>query len=324
MTLSVNMLTMKLAQDAIAKKEELNLKVQKHTKGCTIIDAGIEAKGGYAAGRIITEICLGGLGIASLTSTCYGDITLPTIHIETDHPAIATLGSQFAGWRIKTEGFFAMGSGPARALSLKPKDLYDKIGYRDESDQAVIMLETDQLPTSEALDDISEKCGVEAENLLVVLAPSSSLTGSVQISGRIVETGVHKLSEVGLDPKKVLYGCGYAPIAPVHPKGVKAMGRTNDALCYGGVTFFTVDYEDDEELKEIVAKTPSSTSRDYGKPFYETFKAAGFDFYKIDPELFAPAKVMVNNVRTGKTYDAGDINLDILVEAMDINKTFFE
>jgi len=96
------------------------------------------------------------------------------------------------------------------------------------------------------------------------------------------------------------------------------MGRTNDALCYGGIASYVVDVENDEELMEIGSKVPSSTSRDYGKPFYETFKAAGFDFYKIDPNLFAPAVIYLNNKKSGRTYRFGKINDEVLIKSMDI------
>ena len=142
------------------------------------------------------------------------------------------------------------------------------------------------------------------------------MAGSVQISGRIVEAGVHKLTEIGLDPKMILSGCGQAPIAPIHPKSARSMGRTNDAILYGGITYYSVAFEDDARLKELVSKAPASASRDYGRPFYEIFKAADFDFYKIDPGLFAPAAFVVNNVKTGATHTAGKINPQVLKQTM--------
>ena len=321
MKVSVNRKALPLIEEVMEKALELCVEVQKYESGATVIDAGVEAPGGYSAGRMMTEICLGGFGKTSITSMNYGDIPLPTIHVETAYPAISTLGAQFAGWRIKEGDYFAMGSGPARALSLKPKELYEKIDYRDSADVAVIVLEADKLPTEEALAYIAEKCRVSLKNLYVMVASTSSISGSVQISGRIVETGIHKLTELGFDPKKVGYGHGYAPIAPIHPKALKAMGRTNDALYYGGVAILTVDYDDDEKLKDFVAKAPSSTAKGYGKPFYEIFKEANFDFYEIDPHLFAPAVMVVNNVKTGTTYTAGSINIEVLKKTMDLRAT---
>jgi methenyltetrahydromethanopterin cyclohydrolase len=314
MQVSVNVRASRIVEEMIARKDEIGVSVYKVGEG-TVIDAGVEALGGYLAGRCLTEVCLGGLGSASIIWKRFGEIGLPAVVVSTDHPSIALLGSQFAGWQIKVEKFIAMGSGPARALALKPKELYEKIGYRDEANTAVIVLETTQKPDEGVVEYISNACSVDSKDLYIILASTSSLAGSTQISGRIVETGLHKLVDVGLDPKLVLYGSGCAPIAPVHPRFQRAMGRTNDALLYGGETFFTVKYEDDEELRRIVEQVPSSKSRDYGRSFFETFKEAGYDFYKIDPALFAPACITVNNLKTGSAYRAGQMNEKVLKES---------
>jgi len=316
MSISVNERAVRRTEWGIDHREELGILVEKTSKGATIVDLGIKVKGGFEAGKFMTEVCLGDLGRATIMQMSYGDIILPTIHVETDHPAVATLGAQFAGWQIKTSDYFAMGSGPARALALKPKELYQKIEYEDESNRAVIVLESERYPSDQALEYIAHECEVALQDLYVLVAPTSSMAGSVQISGRIVEAGIHKLTEIGFDPKRILHGSGHAPIAPIHPKSGKAMGRTNDAILYGGVTYYSVESDDDEKLKELVAGAPSSTSKDYGRPFYETFKAAEFDFYKIDPGLFAPAVFTVNNTKTGVTHTAGRVNPEILKQTM--------
>lgn len=318
LTLSVNKKALQLVDKAIERKGELRIEVSTGPLGCTVVDAGIKAPGGYMAGKLTTEICLGGYGSAVTTSMDYGGLVLPSIFVQTDFPAIATLGSQFAGWSIKTKDYFAMGSGPARALSKKPKEIYEQIQYEDHCDSAVIMLEADSPPTEEAVRTIAAECEISPKNLYAIVAPTSSIVGSIQISGRIVETGIHKLSQVGLDPKLVSYGCGYAPIPPIHPKAARAMGRTNDALYYGGVTFYAVASESDDQLKSIVSRSPSCTANVYGKPFYEIFKEAEFDFYRIDPNLFAPAVVSVNNTKTGVTFKAGKINVEVLRQTMGV------
>ena len=314
--LSVNNSAWQLAKKLCDKAEEYGVIVKETRSGATLIDAGIEAKGGYLAGKIITEICLGGLGRAEIFISQYDDLELPSISVYTDHPAIATLGSQFAGWQIRVGDFFAMGSGPARALALKPKELYEKIKYKDKADVVVLVLETSKEPPEDAVNYISGKCKVAPEEISLILVPTSTITGSTQISGRIVETGIHKLTELGFDPKLFAHACGYAPIAPVHPKSAQAMGRTNDAIFYAGVAYYTASYDDDKKLKELVEKAPSSVSKSYGKPFVEIFKEADYDFYKIDPGLFAPAVLIVNNARTGSTFKAGKVNIDVLRRSM--------
>jgi methenyltetrahydromethanopterin cyclohydrolase len=239
------------------------------------------------------------------------DLKLPSIFVYTDHPAIATLGSQFAGWQIKVGEFSAIGSGPARALVQKPREIYEKIGYEDKADVAVLVLETSKEPPETAVQYICEQCKVKPENLAIILVSTTSIAGSVQVSGRIVETGMHKLLKLGFDPKLVTHAWGHAPIAPVHPKFAQAMGRTNDAILYAGVAYYIVNYDDDEKLKELLEKAPSIASQSYGQPFFEIFKKAGYDFYKIDPNLFAPAVLIVNNSKTGKVFKAGKINVDV-------------
>jgi len=309
--LSVNRTAWSLAKKLCDKAEEFGVVVKETKSGATLIDAGIEAKGGLLAGRIITEICLGGYGKAKIFYKQYNDLQLPSIFVYTDHPAIATLGSQFAGWQIKVGNYTAIASGPARALTLKPRELYERIQYSDTSDVAVLVFETAKEPPEEVIKQISHECKVKPDRLSVILVPTSAIAGSTQISGRIVETGLHKLMELGLDPKLVMHACGYAPIAPVHPKFAQAMGRTNDAIMYAGVAYYTASYDDDEELRKLVEKAPSSASKSYGKPFIEIFKEASYDFYKIDPGLFAPAVLVVNNAKTGSTFKAGKIDVAV-------------
>ncbi|UCE43879.1 MAG: methenyltetrahydromethanopterin cyclohydrolase [Candidatus Bathyarchaeota archaeon] len=298
--------------------EEYGVAVKESELGATLIDAGVEAKGGFLAGRMITEICLGGYGRADIFNRRYDDLELLSILVYTDHPAIATLGSQFAGWRIKVGKYFAMGSGPARALAQKPHELYEKIGYKDEADLAVLVLETDKYPPNEAITYISEECNIPPEKLFLILVPTTTIAGSTQISGRVVETGIHKLEKLGLDPKRITHACGYAPIAPVHPKFAEAMGRTNDAILYTGVVHCIVSHTSDETMRSLVEKAPSSASESHGQPFIEIFKKANYDFYQIDPNLFAPAVLIVNNAETGSTFRGGEINLQIFKRSIGI------
>jgi methenyltetrahydromethanopterin cyclohydrolase len=313
--LSVNRLAWKLLERMIENPAFYGVKARKTESGTTIVDAGIEAKGGFEAGRLITEICMGGLGNAEITFKEYGNMTLPSISVYTDHPVIATLGSQYAGWQINEEGCFAIGSGPARALALKPKEIYREIKYEDDFDKAVVVLETDKHPPAKLTERIIKDCKVSAADMAMILTPTTSIAGATQVSGRIVETGIHKLRKVGLDPNVILHACGFAPIAPIHPKFANAMARTNDAILYGGTAYYTVEYDDEEELQKIVEKAPSKASKDYGRPFLEIFKEAKYDFYRIDPILFAPAVIIINNARTGKTLKRGEINVEALTES---------
>jgi len=316
--LSVNRLAWRLLEELLEKPDFYGVKVERKGKGTILVDAGIKARGGFEAGRLITEICMGGLGKADITCRKYGDLELQSIFVYTDHPAIATLGSQYAGWQINEEGCFAIGSGPARALALKPKEVCEEIHYRDECDRAIVVLETEKSPPAKLMECFVRDCRVQPEKLAVILTPTTSLAGATQVSGRIVETGIHKLRRLGFDPNMVLYAWGCAPISPVSPKFTRAMARTNDAILYGGTSCFIVEYDDDDKLKKIVKKAPSMASKAYGKPFIEIFKEAKYDFYKIDPDLFAPAVIIVNNAKTGNTFRSGEINEKMLKVSFDL------
>jgi methenyltetrahydromethanopterin cyclohydrolase len=312
---------LKLVRRLRDEAEKYAVAFEETESGATLVDAGIKSEGGFLAGEIITEICMGGYGKANVCPIQYGDMILPSVFVQTDHPALATLASQFAGWQIKDEEFSAIASGPARALALKPKDLYEKLMYKEESDVAVLVLETEKRPPETVIQQIAEKCRVTPKNLFLIMFSTTSLAGATQVSGRIVETGLHKLERLGLDPLIVKHAWGYAPIVPVHPSSGEAMGRTNDAILYGGVANYTVDYEDEQKLESIVKLAPSSASKmlqearrlaEKNPRFLDIFKEAGFDFYKIDPNIFAPAVVAVNNVRTGRTFRAGTLDIEVM------------
>jgi methenyltetrahydromethanopterin cyclohydrolase len=318
--LSVNRLAWILLDSVIENADIYRVGVDKTDSGTTVIDTGINVSGGFEAGRIITEMCMGGCAKAKITSRGYGDIDLPSIEILSDHPVIATLGSQYAGWQISEEGYFAVGSGPARALARRPKRIYQEIGYEDDFEKGIVILEASKFPPQKLMQRFANDCGILAENLAVVLTPTTSVTGATQISGRIVETGIHKLRRIGLDISEIVYASGYAPISPVHPNFARAMGRTNDSILYGGVAYYVVEHENDENLKAIVKKAPSMASETYGRPFFHIFREAECDFYRIDPNLFAPAVLVINNAKTGTTFQCGKINDEALAESFNIER----
>jgi methenyltetrahydromethanopterin cyclohydrolase len=324
----LNLSALKLVRNLCDEADKYAVAVEETESGATLIDAGIKAEGGFLAGEMITEICLGGYGIAKLLPIQYGDVVLPSIFVQTDHPTLSTLLSQFAGWRIKINDFSAIASGPARALALKPKDLFEKIMYKEESEVGVLVLETEKKPSEAVIQEIASKCKVIPKNLFLVLFSTTSLTGATQVSGRVVETGLFKLMKLGLDPLSVKHAWGYAPIVPLHPSSDEAMGRTNDAVLYGGTTEYTVANEDDAKLENMVKLAPSSASKmlqearklaEKNPRFLDIFKEAGFDFYKIDPDIFAPAVVIVNNLRTGKTFRAGNLDIEVLKDSLGLS-----
>ena len=307
--ISVNEGAAKIVEAMVAQAESLGIQVSKLPSGAQVLDLGVQALGGLQAGKYLSEVCMGGLGQVTFLPLQFGDFWLPGVGVSVDNPAIGCMASQYAGWAIKREKYFAMGSGPARALAVVEK-LYEKLEYRDKAEAAVIVLEGRQLPTDEVAIYIAGKCGINPANLTLLIAPTASVAGSIQISARVVETGLHKMVELGFDVRQIVSGYGTAPIASVDKDDLRAIGRTNDCILYGGQVYYTVR-ADDAEVAALVERIPSSASSDYGQPFYRLFKQYG-DFYKIDPLLFSPAQVTINNLTSGKSYRAGYVNAEVL------------
>lgn len=308
--ISINERAATIARRMIAEAEVLGIAAETLSNGTTVIDAGIRVPGSFRAGKLFAEACLGGLGEVEFVRLSYGDFWLPGVSVSVSHPHIACMASQYAGWAIKREKFFAMGSGPARAL-YAGEELFAKLDYKDQVEVAVLLLEGRKLPGEEVAAYVAGKCGVDPGRLYLLIAPTASLVGSVQIAARVVETGMHKLVELGFDIRRVVAGYGTCPLAPVAADDLRAIGRTNDAVLYGGEAYYTVQ-DTDEELEALVEKVPSSSSRDYGTTFYELFQRYGGDFYQIDPLLFSPAQVSFNNLTSGRTFRAGQVNPDML------------
>ena len=320
---SVNLEAKKTVDEMIDKADALKIAVSKLDNGATILDCGVNVEGSFKAGELYTKVCLGGL--ADVGISIPGDLSekfaLPSVKIKTDFPSISTLGSQKAGWSVSVGDFFALGSGPARALSLKPAETYDEIDYKDEeADLAILTLEADVLPGEDVAQYIADECGVDVANVYLLVAPTSSLVGSIQIAGIVVENGTYKMLEfIKFDVKKVKHAAGIAPIAPVDPDGLKAMGKTNDAVLFGGRTYYYIESEEGDDIEAVAKQIPSSAADGYGKPFFDTFKEAGFDFYKIDKGMFAPAEVVINDLTTGKTYKEGFVNAELLKKSFGVD-----
>lgn len=305
---SVNAGAALVVQRIIANAGMLGVKVKTLNNGTKVIDM---TQGGFMAGKLFAEACMGGLGEVTFTGMHIDKFWFPGVGISVDRPSVACMASQFAGWKIKVGKFYAIGSGPARALS-RVENLFQELDYRDEADIAVIALEARKLPDEEVANYIADKCGIKPEALYILVAPTASMVGSIQTAARVVETGVHKMRIVGFDIKQVLSGYGTCLIAPVAENDLKAIGRTNDCVLYGSEAFYIVKAED-SSIDELIKKIPSSASKDYGIPFYDLFQRYG-DFYKIDPMLFSPAEVVINNIADGKTYHAGKLNIKMFRE----------
>ncbi len=282
-------------------------------EGVSLIDLGISVAGGLEAGRLLAETCLAGLAHVSYAPSADIFPTTTAVQIDTDHPVQACMASQYAGWQLVTDDFFGMGSGAMRAASGR-EELFKDIGHTENASQVVGVIETAKPPTESVCKMIAEACGVTPSKLTLAFAPTASLAGTVQVVARSLETALHKMHELGFDLARIESGTGVAPLPPVAADDLAGIGRTNDAILYGGEVSIWVT-GDDSSIESIGSKIPSGASKDYGKPFIEVFKEYDHDFYKIDPHLFSPAVININNLETGSCYRFGELNPVVLSQS---------
>lgn len=311
---SVNRYSQPLVESLIGNADRLRINVDRLGNGCTIVDAGIEVVGGIEVGRIVAEICLGGLGVVTLTNSASVKNWPLTVNVHTANPVISCLGSQYAGWNLshgKGKGsFHALGSGPARALYAH-EELFEELGYQDSAQEGCLIMEVDKVPPVELVEKIADKCKIDPSKLTIILTPTTSLAGGLQVVARVLETGLHKAHTLHFPLTDILGGYGSAPACPPTSDFIQAMGRTNDAILFAGQIQLFVKGSD-EAAEKLANEMPSSTSSDYGKPFAELFKEYDYDFFKVDPMLFSPARVIVTAVDSGRSFHAGNVDEALL------------
>ena len=306
---SVNATAAPLVARLEERADALRIGVTRMEDGTCVVDAGIGHRGGIEAGLLIARICMAGLGDVALRNNPVFPDWPWQVEVRTSQPVLACLGAQYAGWSLSFDTpvkFNALGSGPARALAAR-EPLFDELGYRDHAASACLVLETDRFPPPALTRKVSGDCGVAPARTTLVLTPTGSLAGVVQIAARVVEVALHKAHEIGFPLDAIVDGAGSAPLPPPIGDPLAAMGRTNDAILFGGQVRLFVSC-DDEQAEDLARRLPSSGSKDYGKPFAEVFRDCGYDFFRIDPMLFSPARAAVTALGSGRTFHAGRLD----------------
>lgn len=288
--------------DAIANEaDSLRIKISANDE-CRILDFGVAAVGGLEAGLLLARICMANLATVSLGPADESIALTPQLFVRTDHPIEACLMSQYAGWKIATDDYFAMGSGPIRSVARK-EELFNEFPENKDDDTAVGVLESASIPGASAIEVMREGAG-QSRRLTIAVAPTASQAGNVQVVARSVETAMHKLHELKFPLDTIISSSGAAPLPPVAKNDLQGIGRTNDAILYGATVNIWVRCED-ELIDQVGSQVPSSSSDAHGQTFLSLFKAANHDFYALDPALFSPAVVIFHNLKTGRSFQYG-------------------
>jgi len=318
--MELNAAAWRIVEDLVAEPATSGIECRHAAGGALIVDCGVKAAGSAVAGAAIARAALAGLGSVwieapgappATASPVWPECPWPTVVVASDEPVAACLASQYAGWKVDPPGYFAMASGPIRA-AIGREPLFDEIGMRERPDRAVVLLETARLPPDDVCRALADAAGVPGDRLAVLVARTASVAGTLQVIARSLETALHKLHDLRFDLGRIRRGRGRAPLAPV-PRGddLAAIGRTNDAILYGGHVELEVS-GDDASLLAIGPRMVSGASADHGTPFRTLFERAGGDFYALDPALFAPALVDLVNIDTGRRHRFGGLEPGIV------------
>jgi len=309
---SINRSAVELVDEALDFAAELDIVATELACGATVLDFGIEADGGIEAGLMLADIQTAGLATIYTQMGRIDGAPIPYVELTTDHPGVALLCSQKAGWELDLGEFNGLGSGPARALVGRETD-FERVGYYDEFDFAVLAVESIEFPTDEIAEHVAELSNVEPTSVFLPTFAAGSTAGSVSMAARAAELAVFRLSELGYPPADIISATGRAPLAPVSYNESTAMGRTNDALAYGGEVYLQV-----REDAEVFEQVPSNAREEYGVPFEQIFAEADWDFYAVDEDIFAPAKVTIDVV-DGETYVLGETDEQLVAESFGIH-----
>jgi len=312
MTPSLSRRALAVVEPLWAEPQRAGVRGLQVPSGARLLDCGVAVAGSAEAGLALAEVCLAGLAEVTLGASSIGARPTAVVSLSAAEPWLPCLASQYAGWKVAAGGFEAMGSGPARTVG-SAEPLLARLGYRESPQPTVLLLEADRLPGDAVAAWIASQCGIAPRDLTLLVAPTGSRAGTLQIAARSVETALHKLDHLGFDVKRVRHGRGRCPVAPPTADFVDAFGRTNDAILYGCEVELTVDATD-TELAGLAPRVPASASRDYGTPCAELMRRAAGDFYSIDPALFSPARVALVGP-SGARHEAGRLDLDLVARS---------
>lgn len=315
---SPNRMATELIDEALEFADELAIAADELDNGSTVLDFGISATGGIETGLLLTEIQTAGLATLSSSLGEVGGTPRPFVDLSTDHPALALLCSQKAGWEVSVadesddadtdDRYEGLGSGPARALVAEEEE-FQQIGYVDAFDFAVLAIESDRLPTEAVAEYVAEMCEVPVGSVFLPTFATASIAGSVTMAARAGELATFRAFELGYDPLDILSVSARAPVAPVAGDEETAIASTNDALAYGGQVHLTVESD-----AELFSELPSTATDEYGTPFADIFESVDWDLYEVPEGVFAPAQVTVDVVG-GPTRTYGRTNEDLLTES---------
>ena len=327
---SVNEQSLKVVKEMMQREDSLDIDVIELKNHITIIDTGVNVKGGFKAAEYVTKAALCGFGEAKTIMAKYGSMHLPAVVAYTDLPAIIAIS--YYVWpevmhppHVKTDEYSAWVSGPGKALKQKPEKVYAKLDYKDEGSVAVLLVQPrgKQLPDESVAEKLANACGINPENLYLLVTPTNSIVGSVQVSARTMEDGFWRLTEYyGISYDRVEEIMTLTPIAPVSPKVFREpCPWADDMIRHGGVLHAWIYSKEGEDLQKMAEEMViENNPKSFGKSFYQLaviekkYIGPEYDLVRLAEEGcgFVIAEACLYDTRVGRMYRAGRVHDNIL------------
>jgi len=323
--ISVNKLGYGIVEEMIKDCDKLNIAVNKLKNETTVLDCGVNVPGGYKAGELASKIRLGGLAEVRVTNTTYGDTSLPTAVTYTDFPSMISLctyvwyGVVPQPFETKAE-FSAWISGPSKALARGDpilSKIFNKLDYEDKSDVGVLVVQSRKLPDEKVADMLAKKCKIDPKNLYLVVTPTESIAGSVQVvavSG--LEDTFWRLTEFyGIPYERIKYALGSTPIPPIHSRVYEVPCITSDdAIRYGGIVHYWIESAEGEDLEKVVkGMVIENYPQHYGKSYYQIGgHPPDLKTFAKEGRGFVVGEAGIYDTRTCKMYKAGKVHIDMI------------
>lgn len=313
--ISINENVTKYVDQLLDTEEELGIKSYYLENRATVIDCGVNSAGSIGAGILYATISLGGLGRISMAPGIIDSNYINFIQTYVDKPAIACLCSQKPAWKFKADGFTGTGYGPARAIAQKPKAIYSALNYTDDAETAVINIETQTLPGTKELEYVAKQCSTDPECVVALVAKPRSMVSSIVNATRVIEWTLNRMFQLGYDTRDIISATGACPLAPMKAEEQDFIGASFDSIAYYGMSYLYAKGHDDK-FKDV----SSLSSKSYGKSFKALLKETQGDYSKIDPTMFAPARVAINGIQDGTIETYGKLDPGMLLASYGLKK----
>jgi len=310
--ISLNKQSQAILNTLIQNAESLQVKVHKLSNGTRVVDAGVNVPGSLRAGLLISRVALGGLGEVTMTEEEYDGLNLPTVHVMVDQPALSLFCCQYPVPTIPLGAYKGIWSGPGKIHLRQPKQVFNLIDYSEPSKVAVFLVQSDQLPDSKVTSSLAKLCRVEPSQLSLVVVPTQSVAGAVQVAARVLEDPLGRAVKVLHYPlNRIKAMVGSAPLSPVYAGIWRKPGlTTDDMLFYASRITFFIEARPSDDLQNLAMNLTSAVLPRFGMSFYEMLKEVDFVFERLDSPSYASASITIYDMTSGRLYQAGRLHMD--------------